>query len=221
MLENNHESMKTVVETFLTEETVDLIYDNEQLEKWNKHVEELGLTGQTQIVKKDKSPIPFMHLKNSHKNICSTLCPVKVRVQNYNITPIPVEILDLIALAQKENYFSKIEVWYDDKNPDPFVIGVKGKWYSYQSGVSKDFDSEEEAKEYCKNDVNKSVYFKEWDATLYILGKWADVKRSWGELKEMAKTRFMESRANEYHKAIKEAKRGLEDLEIEAFEKFN
>ena len=27
--------------------------------------------------------------------------------------------------------------------------------------------------------------------------------KSWGELKEMAKTRFMESRANEYHKTIK------------------
>jgi hypothetical protein len=55
---NNHESMKTIVETFLIEETIDLIYDNEQLDKWNKHVQELGLIGQTKIVQTDKSPIP-------------------------------------------------------------------------------------------------------------------------------------------------------------------
>lgn len=29
MLENNHQSMKTITETFLIEETIDLIHDNE------------------------------------------------------------------------------------------------------------------------------------------------------------------------------------------------
>lgn len=223
MLENNHESMKTVVETFLTEETVDLIYDNEQLEKWNKHVEELGLTGQTQIVKKDKSPIPFMHLKDSYKNICETICPRKVGVKNYNVTPIPVEILDLVALSKKENYFDSIEVWYDEKSPDPFVIGVNPNQYYIHNGKEyKYFNTRLECENFKEvNGIKDQISTSTWDQKYYLIGKWADVKRSWAELKEMAKTRFMESRANEYHKAIKEAKRGLEDLEIEAFEKFN
>ena len=46
----NHPAMKTVVETFVIEETQELIYDNEKLDKWNKYVEELGLTGQTKII---------------------------------------------------------------------------------------------------------------------------------------------------------------------------
>ena len=78
-------------------------------------------------------------------------------MQNYNITPIPVEILDLIALAQKENYFSKIEVWYDDKNQIPLLL-EKGKWYSYQSGVSKDFDSEKRLKNTVKTMLIKCLF---------------------------------------------------------------
>lgn len=218
---NNHQSMKTVVETFLTEETVELIYDNEQLNKWNSHVEELGLKGQTKIKQKDKSPIPFMHLKTSYKNICEQLCPRKVDVEAYDVTAIPVEILDLIALSKREMYFQKIQIWYDDKSPDPFAIGLVGKYYSYLDGYSssKEFDTHEEAKDYCKNGSNKTVYFSE--RGFYLIGKWADVKHSWKELKEMASERFKAEKGNEYHKAIKEAKRGLEDLETEAFEKFN
>ncbi len=221
MLENNHESMKTVVETFLTEETVDLIYDNEQLDKWNNHVKELGLTGQTQIVKGEKSPIPFMHLKKSYKNICETICPRKVSINAYNVTPIPVEILELVALSKKECYFDEIEVWYDEKSPDPFVIGIKATQYYVPDGTSyKYFTEKSEASEFATAN-NKQLNRATWNDNFYLLGKWADVKRSWNELKEMAKTRFMEAKANDYHKTIKEAKRGLEDLEQDAFTQFN
>lgn len=223
LTKNNHQSMKTVVETFLTEETVDLIYDNEQLNNWNKHVEELGLKGQTEIVKKDKSPVPFMHLKTSYKNICEQLCPCKVDVENYNVTPIPVEILELIALSKKENYFNKIQIWYDEKSPDPFCVGIKGKYYSYSDAVkdAKEFDTYEEAKQHCKGSRNESVYFRDWNAVYYLIGKWADVKRSWKELREMAAERFIAKESNDFHKQIKEAKRGLEDVEAKAFEMFN
>jgi len=206
--------MKTVVETFLTEETVDLIYDNEQLELWNNHVEELGLKGQTQIVKKDKSPIPFMHLKTSYKNICEVLCPRKVKVESYNITPIPVEILELIALSKKENYFSSIEIWYDEESPDPFCIGETLKWGEWNN---YSYNSAEEA----TIALGKTIGEYSRQSTFYLLGKWADVKHSWDELKELAMKRYKEGKNNEYIKKIQEAKRGLEDLDIEAFEKFN
>lgn len=221
LTKNNHESMETVVETFLIEETVDLIHDNEQLDKWNKHVEDLGLTGQTRIVKKGKSPIPFMHLKKSHQNICTTLCPRKEDIENYSATPIPVEILDLIALSKKEGYFNKMQIWYDDKSPDPFAVGIKSVWYSY--AISGENPEEFESKEAALNNAHdgKSVYFREWDAQYYLLGKWADVKHSWDELKEMATKRFIAEKSNEYHNKIKEAKRGLEDIKNEAFDAFN
>jgi hypothetical protein len=220
MKENNHESMKTIVETFLTEETVDLIYDNDQLEKWNKHVEELGLVGQTKIVHSDKSPIPFMHLKTTYKAICEQLCPTKVDVEQYSITPIPVEILELISLSKNEKYFSKMQIWFDEKSPDPFAVGITGDWiprnisgWLWQEGKK----SYEEALELCEG--NNTPYFSEKE--FYLIGKWADVKRSWKELREMATERFIAQKGNDYQKAIVTAKRGLEDLKTEAFDKFN
>jgi hypothetical protein len=221
---HNHDSMKTVVETFLIEETVDLIYDNEQLEKWNAYVQELGLEGQTKIAKKDKSPIPFMHLKNSYVNICKTLCPAEIDIKSYNLTPIPVEILDLVALSIRENYFKKIQVWYDDKSPDPFVVGMNyNTYYSHKDdgGLHKSFSNYDEA----LKDQHDNGWFKRepygTGAIYYLIGKWADVKRSWEELKEMATKRFIAQKSNEYHKAIKEAQRGLQDIETQAFDNFN
>lgn len=218
---NNHESMKTIVETFLIEETIDLIYDNEQLEKWNKHVAELGLEGQTKIVQTDKSPIPFMHLKNSHRAICETLCPAKVDIDKYSITPIPVEILELVSLSKTEQYFGKVQIWYDEKSPDPFAIGITGEWiprtingsWLWSDGQK----TYEDAMAMC--DGNDKPYFSE--KQFYLIGKWADVKRSWKELREMATERYVAVKGNEYQKAIVTAKRGLEDLKTEAFDKFN
>jgi len=222
-LKHNHNSMKTVVETFLTEETVELIYDNEQLDAWNKHVQELGLVGQTQIVKDNKSPIPFMHLKTSHRNICEEICPVKVQIEKYNITPIPVEILELVALSKRENYFEEIEVWYDDKSPDPFVVGVNYEYYSVDGSSWKTrHPNKKLAQEEMDANGWKGTPTRPWGGgTYYLIGKWADVKRSWKELKEMAVERFIAFKKQEYEKQIKDAKRGLEDLQNEAFAKFN
>jgi hypothetical protein len=220
MTKNNHESMKTVVETFLTEETVELIYDNEQLDKWNKHVEELGLEGQTKIVHTDKSPIPFMHLKNSYKAICETLCPSKTDIESYSITPIPVEILELVSLSKRENYFGKVQIWYDEKSPDPFAVGIAGDWIPRIPGTwlwQQYQTSYEDALALCEG--NEKPYFSE--KQFYLIGKWADVKHSWKELREMAAERFIAMKGNEYEKMIVAGKRGLEDLKAEAFDKFN
>lgn len=222
-LKNNSSEMKTVVETFVIEETSELIYDNEQLEKWNELVNELGLTGQTQIVKPAKSPIPFMHLKKSLVNVFETLCPRKVDAEKFNITPIPVEILDLMALSKREGYFDKIQIWYDDKNPDPVCVGLKIPFYSTKEGtLQQQFPTKEEAQQ----DMNENgwegePYAIEWSSEKYLLGKWGDVKQSFDELKDRATKRFIAEKSNEENKKIKEAQRELDDIEQTAFERFN
>ena len=223
-LKNNSNEMKTIVETFIIEETASLIYDNEQLDKWNSLVNELGLQGQTQIIKKEKSPIPFMFIKTGMKNVFETLCPLKVDVKDYNLTPIPVEILDLIALSNREGYFEKTQIWYDDKDPDPLCIGVNySTWYSqddrgrFQTG----FKTKNEAQKHMNENGWEKYEPHPVNPIYYLLGKWADVKHSFEELKEMATKRFISEKGNDYRKQIKEAQRGLDDLEVEAFEKFN
>lgn len=222
MLNNNSNEMKTSVETFLIEETVELIYDNEKLEKWNELVDKLNLGGQTRIVAKDKSPIPFMNLNQSMVNVFKTLCPRQVDVTDYDVTPIPVEILDLISLSVKEDYFNKIEIWYDEKSPDPACVGTTG--YFYQSTWYDDRDRSLDNKKFrtkqeCIDAGCKNVNFSE--DKKYLLGKWADVKHSFEKLKEMAIKRYKIEQGHEYKKRIKEAQRELDDLDVKAFERFN
>lgn len=223
LLNNNSNEMRTVVETFVIEETAELIYDGEALETWNSLVSELGLTGQTQITHKEKSPIPFMHLKKNLVAVFETLCPRKVDVEAYNVTPIPLEILRLVSLSKNEKYFDQIQIWYDDKAPDPVCIGMKNKWWSVTSSghYGKQFDTMQEAKNaMVAEGILEKEPHKSWEAEHYLLGKWADVKRSFAELTKMATARFIQEKGHDYRKTIKETQRKLDDLEVEAFEKF-
>lgn len=195
LLSNNSASMKTVVETYIIEETQELIYDNEKLGQWNKLVGELGLTGQRQVLKTDKSPIPFLWMNEVLVAVFGELCPRKVKVSEYNKTPIPVEALGLVSLSVKEGYFNEIEVWYDDKTPDPAIIG-----YKYTKGTS--------------------AWENQYYAEKYLLARWSDVKATLAELTERAKNRFILRTSNELRDTIKRNQRSLEDVEITANNKF-
>lgn len=196
LTKNNSNEMKTVVETFVIEETVELIYDNDKLDQWNGLVQELGLTGQESIIQKEKSPIPFMHMNQSLKNVFETLLPRKVEVYHYDITPIPVEILSLVSLSKKEEYFDKIQIWYDDKSADPACIGLR-----------------------YKNESDRKNGYT-WNMEHYLLGKWADVKHSFEELKERAVIRWKQNKKIELQQSIKNCQRQLEDLEEIAHREF-
>lgn len=213
---NNSASMKTVVETFIIEETQELIYDNEKLDQWNKRVSELGLSGQTKIQAKDKSPIPFLHMKQSLASVFLQLCPRRVDITDYDKTPIPVEILDLAALSVNEKYFNKIEIWYDDKTPDPACVGIIGKWIVYRKNYSHigEFATEAEALALKDHAEYHNHYFEETGK--YLLGRWADVKQTFEELTTKARKLFIATRKSSIESNIREEKRRLEDLETEA-----
>jgi hypothetical protein len=222
MTKNNSTSMKTVVETYIIEETQELIYDNEKLDQWNAHVAALGLEGQAKIQVKDKSPIPFLHMKASLVNVFTQLCPRHVEIKDYDKTPIPVEILDLAALSVKECYFNKIQIWYDDATPDPACIGVLGEWYAYGKGW------QEIGKWATKEEMQsaKSTYTGVWqsegfrETAYYLVGRWADVKMSLEQLTKKARALFMASEKSSIDQRIRDEKRKLEDLEHDADRKF-
>lgn len=227
--ELNSQEMKTEVELFLIEETEELIYDNDQLQKYNELVSSLGLVGQTKIKQKDKSPIPFMHMKLTTINMFEVLCPRKVAVENYDVTPIPVEILDLIALSRREQYFKQIEIWYDDKTPDPICVGVLGEYVPRDRNGnwfwSTKLNSLEECVEWLSQNNHpvpdskeNSGYFNVGNR--YLLGKWADVKASFSELRKRARERFIAEKTATLSKEIKEKKRELDSLDETAVEKF-
>lgn len=48
-----------MVQTFLVEESKELIYDDEKLNEWKQKCEELGLSEQLALANPEKSPIPL------------------------------------------------------------------------------------------------------------------------------------------------------------------
>jgi len=122
-----------MVQKFIVEEATELIYDSDKIEEWKVKCEELGLTKQIALANGDKSPIPFEYMNTVSERVYETLCPTKQNYREYHKTAIPLEVLSLIALSEKEKYFDKIEIWYDDKTPDPLAVGyVKEGQYSYK-----------------------------------------------------------------------------------------
>lgn len=113
-----------MVQSFIVEESKELIYDSEKIDEWKAKCEELGLTEQLALSTPGKSPIPFESMNTVSNRVYSTLCPAKVKYKAYKKTAIPLEVLSLIALSEKEHYFEEIEIWYDDKTPDPLAVGV-------------------------------------------------------------------------------------------------
>lgn len=123
-----------MIQKFIVEETAELIYDSDKIDEWTSKCEELGLSHQIALAKGEgKSPIPFEYMNTVSERVYETLCPKKESYKTYHKTAIPLEVLSLIALAEKEQYFEKIEIWYDDKTPDPLAVGyVKEGTYSFK-----------------------------------------------------------------------------------------
>lgn len=191
--------MATVVETFYVEETVNLIHDGDALQRWNEKVAELGLVGQKEVVKVEKSPIPFLWMNNALSNTFSVLCPTKVKIQQYDKTPIPLELLEVVGLCKNEEYFDCIKVWYNEVDKDPVIVGYKIEKDSPYAGQDWYYDS-------C--------------GSKYLIGRWADVKASIDSLIERAKKIFFASETLRLKKEIREKQREIEDLESSVSEKF-
>ena len=224
---NNSKEMKTVVETFLMEETIDLTYDQVKLNKWNDLIKELDLKGQSKVRSFEKSPIPFKYMDETLHDIAETLCPRKVDVKDYNEMPIPLEIVEFIAMSIRENYFSKIEVWSDSKDKDPFVIGVLEEHYVRDSNWNrfdkKSFKTKKECEESMKSFSETGLVVTQayGDTQYYLIGKWGDVKESFEKLKIKAFNKFMKYEKNILDERLIDVKREISDLSIKANKRFN
>lgn len=214
------------VETYFIDETVNLLYNEEDLNKWNELVEKLGLSGQREICKDDKSPIPFTPMNITMKNVFKTLLPVARNVEKYNTTPIPVEILRLVDLSVREKYFGKIEIWYDEKQKDPACVGILENYMIQVNGsidsAHGEFDTIELAEKYIldKSIANAKAYHTSWNDKYYLIARWADVAQSFDQLIDRAKKRFLNENKTRLSIEIKRLKREYSDIELKSAEMF-
>ena len=135
---------------FLIEEHKETIFDNAEIEKWKALVDELGLENQARLIKADDSVsmIPFPVMTEAQNKIYSYIFNTHIDYKDFDGEAIPLSILSLIALCEKEKYFDRIQIWYSRENPDPLVIG-------------KNFRTQEDK----DNDYT-------WDMLNYLIAQW-------------------------------------------------
>lgn len=137
------------VEIYLEPELSEMVGSEEVTAEWKQLAEELGMEGQLKLItpksseESDKNPSPYIHMNKKAENVFAILCPEVVDYKKYDKSTIPREVLKEIALAEKEQFFDKICIWYDDASPDPLVVGyIKVGSYEYVKHMIARFGDE-------------------------------------------------------------------------------
>jgi hypothetical protein len=118
----NNNNMAT--EIFIEPELIEL-EQPEVAQEWFNICSELGLDKQLAHADKseDKKAPPYMYVDPKTSRIIKTLCPVQVNYSDYKVSTIPLDVLKEIQKAEVNGWYKKIHICYDDKSPDPFVVG--------------------------------------------------------------------------------------------------
>jgi hypothetical protein len=202
-----------MVDLFFNKELADISFEVEALDDWKKTCEELGLENQLTLTKGKESPVSYPFMNTTMVRVYETLCPRKVGFKDYKVTPIPLEVLKQIAFSVKEKHFEEIQIWYDDKSPDPVVVGLTGYWCAYNNdsnaikddkGNYKRFKNLDEIKKY-KNENGISESTHNWfnKEGEYLMARWGDELRDFSELKKLAVERFIDNVGGEMKKEAK------------------
>ena len=137
------------VEIYLEPELEEMVGSVEVTEEWRQLAEELGMEGQLKLIapksgeESDKNPSPYIHMNAKAERVFAILCPEVVDYKKYDKSTIPRQVLREIALAEKEQFFDKICIWYDDASPDPLVVGyIKVGTYEYVKHMIARFGDE-------------------------------------------------------------------------------
>jgi len=188
------------VEIYQNSELNNIVFEVEALEEWRTIASELQMDKQLDFVRHSDSPMPYPFINNSTSIVMTTLCPRKVPYKQYDKTPIPLEVLKQMAFSLKEKHFNEIEIWYDDKSPDPFAVGIIANYYAVdrswkrlkdQEGNDSLFQSESHAREHCQA-ISFDLYHVVSEKKHYLIARWADELRPLAQLKDLAKSRIVE-----------------------------
>lgn len=99
--------------------------DADNAAQWFDICTELGLTKQLDFADKseEKKAPPYMAIDPKTNKVIATLCPMVTDYKNYNVSTIPLDVLQEIQKCEKNGWYAAIKIAYDNKSPDPFVLG--------------------------------------------------------------------------------------------------
>lgn len=127
-------------------------------------MEELGLTGQMELVrpKSESKPAarsPYRHMAAEELFVYSTLCPERTGLEKYNAGPIPLRVLQIASHVKSLQICKRLEVWdrASEQVKDPVLVGI----------------------------VTDPQY--EWSViATFILARWGDVLETFSTLRKQA-----------------------------------
>jgi hypothetical protein len=110
---------------------------SEAAQEWFEIASQLGLNKQLNHADKseEKKAPPYMYVDPKTSNIIKTLCPVQVKYTEYSASTIPLDVLREIQKAETNGWYNKICICYDNKSPDPFVVGFTKAENSWNSDI--------------------------------------------------------------------------------------
>lgn len=116
------------VETFECQET--MTEPIECCEEAAKIIEEMGLIGQQELIQKqNEKPVsrcPYREIKADERFVYGQLCPERVELKNYQASPIPLRVLQIIAHAKSLEMFAAFQVWCaKGVIKDPVLVAYK------------------------------------------------------------------------------------------------
>lgn len=177
--------------SFLIEEHESTVFDLTEMDQWHDLVQVLGLEKQAELVKVGSSLTfaPFPAMTEAESTIFKSVLDRHTDYREFSGEAIPLKILSLIALCEKEKYFDKIQIWHSREIPDPLVVGLK-----YQNEKDREEDNH-------------------WRALSFKIGVWGDKIKSaldllpaWKEMKESEHARNYEYYMNSLKQEVERFK---------------
>lgn len=103
--------------------------------EWFEICTTLGLNEQIRHADRseEKKAPPYMFIDPKTERVIVTLCPRVVDFKKYAASTIPLDVLQEIAKCEKNGWYKEIKICYDDKSPDPFVVGITYAEHSWNA----------------------------------------------------------------------------------------
>lgn len=175
------------VKIYREPENEHLILNEENLAAYNELATKLGI--QTQTLE-NKVPNVYTCLNVAMQKQLQALCPKLEKAEDYKRTTIPLEVLKVLDFSKENNMFDGYQIWYNDVDPDPLLIGWN--WM------------DENAK---KNDYT-------WQKHRFLLARWGDCALEMPELLQLGFDNLKQQLSDKAQLALNKSKEVLENTDL-------
>jgi hypothetical protein len=156
------------VKVYREPENESLVLSEEELADYHNLIESLGLKN-TVPVEDRKVPNVYVNLNSDARIQLKAVCPRYEKIEDYVKTTIPLEVLKVYEFAKNNEMFDYYEIWYNDKAPDPMLVGFK-----YENEKRREENST-------------------WNGTYSLLARWGDEALELEQLIQLGYTKIKQS----------------------------